>query len=304
MDWKQQMVFKHKGSCGVDFSDRVKRSVGGRKSRILQEIRGILAKDLSPDAMMKSDKLKQDILVEKAKQGDQNARDIIWKNCYFLVCWVVSKTYVPLDIVEDCVQDGMIGVPEAIASYDPNNNCKFSTYVVFHIFKRIQIYVTNNQFFLKFPSHIFVFLCKLVKYYNNNLTNDEIEKLKEIHGISDLNDFSSYPMSYKNCLDLSRSIQLCGRFDPVVETTADEKNVKSQKEIIKTILEKNLTPRQKKIIELYFGFNTEEKWSLQRIGDKYGLSKERIRQIIFKQKGRIEKALKRSFDLTENDLLN
>ena len=136
------------------------------------------------------------------------------------------------------------------------------------------------------------------------MTNDEIEKLKEIHGISDLNDFSSYPMSYKNCLDISRSIQLCSKFDPVVETTADEKNVKSQKEIIKTILEKNLTPRQKKIIELYFGFNTEEKWSLQRIGDKYGLSKERIRQIIFKQKGSIERALKRSFDLTENDLLN
>ena len=62
MDWEQQMVFKHKGSCGVDFSDRVKRSIGGRKSRILQEIRSILAKDLSPDAMMKSDKLKQDIL--------------------------------------------------------------------------------------------------------------------------------------------------------------------------------------------------------------------------------------------------
>jgi len=201
----------------------------------------------------------------------------------------VAKGHIDWGVpLPDLIQEGNIGLMQAVQKFDHRRGYKFSTYAIPWIWQAINRAVNDQSRMVRLPGHVVDDLTKLTRARNNlaqKLGRQPTEKelaseaglpSKKIEAL--LKVISGVPVSLDTSVGEDGS-QLGDFIADQAILQPEEQSTASllREELSKTL--KSLTPRERRIIELRFGLGNEYSRTLAEVGTELDLSKERIRQI-------------------------
>jgi RNA polymerase primary sigma factor len=221
-------------------------------------------------------------LAKRIQDGDQKAiNTLVNANLKFVIS--IAKDYQGQGLpLSDLINDGNYGLIKAASKFDHTKGFRFISYAVWWVKQSIMQSLNDNARMVRLPSNI---ISKL-SYMNKEMAKFEFNNEREaVTGdIVDKDNCVIQIMKFPKCASLNDVINDEG--DELIELISDEEDEEDQFIIddrLKTELEKTLSildEREIEIIKSYFGIDTEcEGMTLEAIGEKYKLTKERIRQI-------------------------
>jgi RNA polymerase primary sigma factor len=231
----------------------------------------------------------ENTLARKAVKGDKTAQNkLIQANLRFVVN--VAKKYqnqgLPLD---DLISEGNIGLMNAIRKYDPDKGYHFISYAVWWIRQAILKAICEKSRMIRLPLNRANELVQIQKTQKQLMSQHGMEpddgdiarslNMKE-KDVTDLINISRDMVSLETPVFSEKDSANIGDFIEDTQNQGPDDTVISHtlKEDINQALQ-TLTDKEAKIIEYRFGLNNQKPMSLKEIGDKYKLTKERIRQI-------------------------
>jgi RNA polymerase primary sigma factor len=231
----------------------------------------------------------EDTYARSAAKGDQHAKDMLVKsNLRFVVN--VAKKYQNQGLpLADLISEGNIGLINAIDRYDVEKGYHFISYAVWWIRQSILKAVCEKSRMIRLPlnrANELVQIEKARKLLEGAMTEDEevneIARLLEMDAdhVSDLLAVSREFVSLDTPVFDERDSSVVGDFVENTDYTPPEEYVIDQnlKEDINEVLH-TLSDKEREVIERRFGLNGHRAMSLKEIGDRFKLTKERIRQI-------------------------
>lgn len=249
----------------------------------------------------------EDLYARLAAQGDKEAREKLLKaNLRFVVN--VAKKYQNQGLpLSDLISEGNIGLLNAIERYDVNKGYHFISYAVWWIRQAILKAICEKSRMIRLPlnrANELVQIEKTRKLVQNSSKSEdaemkEIAQLLNMDGthVAELVNISRDLVSLETPVYAERDSSSLGDFVEDLGFKHPEEIViqESLKEDINKIL-KTLSEKEAEIIQYRFGLNGRTPLSLKEIGEKYNLTKERIRQIE-------KKALKRMQHPSRSEIL-
>ena len=227
-------------------------------------------------------------LAARIKKGDRNARALMIKSNLRLVV-TIGQDYANLGLpLPDVISEGNIGLMTAVDRFDPTKGAKLSTYASWWIRQAIKRALSNQAKTIRLPVHLGDKILKMRRValqmseeLGREPTDDELAEEIGIASekISQLKTVSIRPAS----LDAPVSEDEPAQFG---ESVADEEagtpfELLRDKDLQTEVggLLEELDEREKKIISQRFGFEGGKRKTLQEIGRRLGVSRERIRQL-------------------------
>ncbi len=220
---------------------------------------------------------------------------IIAKNNFFKrnVRLVISfaKTYhSPTLAFEDIIQDGNLGLIRAINKFDSDKGCRFSTYASYWIKQNILRSLAYNNDTIRKPYLVvkqkIAFNRFITMYTSEHNKYPSVEEIAEGLNVS-IASASNFLNDFGSCVSLDCPViaeeedtclsNLIPDTNAFVEKQVLDKNLK---EYLDYVFKENLSEKEINILRKRFGLNESEKeMTLEDIGQEYGLTRERIRQI-------------------------
>jgi RNA polymerase primary sigma factor len=231
----------------------------------------------------------EDTAARDAAKGNRIARDkLVNSNLRFVVN--VAKKYQGQGLpLSDLISEGNIGLLNAIERYDVDKGYHFISYAVWWIRQAILKAICEKSRMIRLPLNRANELVqiekarKLVRTDNN--TDSEITEVARLldmdaSQVSDLINISRDLVSLENPIYTDRDSSILGDFiEDENYTTPDDHAVKvTLQDDIETVLS-TLNKKEADIIRFRFGLGNSVPMSLKEIGDRFNLTKERIRQI-------------------------
>ncbi len=235
----------------------------------------------------------------RIRKGDKEAlKKLVKHNLRFVVS--VAKKYKNLGIpLLDLINEGNLGLIKAAKKFDPDKDIKFISYAAWWIKQSIMKYITEQSAPIKIPvkaKNRIQKLDNLKEAYRMQFNEDPMDKqLQEMADLSEKElknaEFSRiYVDSLDEYVGDDKDVSL-GELISVEDESAEDRYIKESliEEINKFI--EALPERDKDIIKLRYGLYDGRPRTLREIGEKYGISKERVRQL----ESNILKKLKKQF---------
>ncbi len=229
-------------------------------------------------------------LAQKIKQGDTKAeQELIKANLRFVIS--VAKKYANRGInLEDLINEGNIGLIKAAKKFDDTKGFKFISYAVWWIRQSILESFNNNLRNIRLPLNVQSKIEKVKKFINS--FEQEHERLPSDNEIEEGLSISHFELLklYKHfnselSLDSKPNDDEDTTFAELTSTGVieayDNIEMDSNKFLISDVMNLCLTSMERNVISLFFGLNPEYPSGVgtDEIGDMYGLTGERIRQI-------------------------
>jgi len=222
-------------------------------------------------------------LAKRIKKGDDNAvNELVNANLKFVIS--IAKEYQNQGLpLSDLINEGNLGLIKAARKFDHKRGFRFISYAVWWVRQSILQSLNDNARIVRLTSNII----NKLSYLNKEISKFEyVNEREPVFGeILDKDKNVCMLLSYPKCASLNDVINEDG--DEFIELIpSDDDDLDDQLLIdnrIKDEINKTLAvldERERTIIESYFGINTtHEAMTLEAIGERYGLTKERIRQI-------------------------
>ncbi|MFQ6078682.1 MAG: RNA polymerase sigma factor RpoD/SigA [Thermodesulfobacteriota bacterium] len=227
-------------------------------------------------------------LAKRIKQGDQQALEQLTKaNLRFVVS--VAKQYQNQGLsLADLINEGNIGLIKAAKRFDETRGFKFISYAVWWIRQAILQALAEQSRIVRLPLNRVGTLHKIGKVsssleqeYGREPSPDEIAReldLSELE-VSDTLKISNSHLSLDAPFSVSEDNSLIDVLEDEFQPSPDEHLLDDSLRIeIEKALD-TLTPREAEVINLYFGLNGEKALTLEEIGARFNLTRERVRQI-------------------------
>jgi RNA polymerase primary sigma factor len=227
-------------------------------------------------------------LAIKIKQGDSKALERLTKaNLRFVVS--VAKQYQNQGLsLGDLINEGNLGLIKAGKRFDETRGFKFISYAVWWIRQSILQALAEQSRIVRLPLNRVGALNKIGKAYSN--LEQEFEREPSAEELADELDMNVSDVSTA-LTNLGRHLSVDAPFahgeeNRLLDILENEElpspdnslNSESLKEEIEQALSV-LSEREAEVIKLYFGLNKEQSHTLEEIGDKFNLTRERVRQI-------------------------
>lgn len=227
-------------------------------------------------------------LARKIKEGDQNALDRLTKaNLRFVVS--VAKQYQNQGLsLPDLINEGNLGLIKAAKRFDETRGFKFISYAVWWIRQSILQALAEQSRIVRLPLNQVGSLNKISKAYSKleqeferEPSPEELAKILDIptEKISDTMRVSGKHVSMDAPFVQGEDNSLIDVLENSDSPRADGllMNESLQKEIDRSL--STLTEREREVIKLFFGIGMQHGLTLEEIGAKFDLTRERVRQI-------------------------
>jgi RNA polymerase primary sigma factor len=229
----------------------------------------------------------EEILTRSIKKGDQKAIEKLVKaNLRFVVSVAKQYQYQGLPL-SDLINEGNVGLIKAATRFDETRGFKFISYAVWWIRQNIMQAIAEHGKLIRLPMNKFNLSARVkTEYEQFEQTHEREPSVSELADNLHLNESDINDAMYASQQHVSMDAQfsdseqtLC---DVIIDSNAEWADRALHHESLKTDVQnvlKILSTRQKEIICFLYGIGTEQALSLDDLGIKYNLSRERVRQI-------------------------
>lgn len=224
----------------------------------------------------------------KIAEGDKKAADeLVSHNLRLVVS--IAKRYRGCGIsLLDLIQEGNIGLMKAAEKFDINKGCRFNTHATWWIRQTINRSLADKSRTIRIPSNVNELVNKIKKVSTpmtqklnrfptpQELSTElgiEVEKIETALDMSQMISSLDVPIGEDEETNVGDLIA-----DPHLENPLKKLTEECNKEIVNSVLS-TLAPREADVLRRRFGLETGEPQTLEEIGQSYGVTRERIRQI-------------------------
>jgi len=237
-------------------------------------------------------------LARRIAKGEKAARDRMIESNLRLVV-KIAKRYINRGLpFLDLIEEGNLGLIKAVERFNLLKECRFSTYATWWIRQSIERALVNQSRTIRLPVHVSDDINKMLK-----VTREQVQKLNREPSVKEVATAMGATTAYvRRLLVLLKKTYSIERpmgenNDYFLIDTIEDTSTVAPSELIEDINKyeivskwfNSLTENEQKILSLRFGLNDNEPQTLDTIGQSFGVTRERIRQIEAKSLEKLRK---------------